>query len=239
MDSFVFLGWGCEPRKIRNCYFRPASHIHHSVEAGGERNPYKERFLRGSNRPSESCPKEFLCFFFPCWELVQMHCYLLQSDSGYWSSFSYADSLVLVIFGAIVLDNIFYTGEIYGGLRKGLERGVCDGGFTLQGVGWRLKMGKTSKRHWKKKWNRLVRRELTSSSNSLVGPLVQLVRFRFNLFPSQLTGQDQNRDQPTVEPVGPAGPVWFLKPCFLLSFSTQIIPNFLAIGWYSFYSKWF
>ena len=153
MDSFVFLGWGCEPRKIRNCYFRPASHIHHSVEAGGERNPYKERFLRGSNRPSESCPKEFLCFFFPCWELVQMHCYLLQSDSGYWSSFSYADSLVLVIFGAIVLDNIFYTGEIYGGLGKGLERGVCDGGFTLQGVGWRLKMGEAA---YEKKKNRTV-----------------------------------------------------------------------------------
>ena len=92
--------------------------------------------MRGSNRPSESCPEEYFCFFFPAGDgsnaLLPFN---LTVGCGYRSSFSYADILVLVIFGAIVLDNIFYTGEIYGGLGKGLERGVCDGGFTLQGVG--------------------------------------------------------------------------------------------------------
>ena len=70
---------------------------------------YKERFLRGSNRPSESCPEEYFCFFFPAGDgsnaLLPFN---LTVGCGYRSSFSYADILVLVIFGAIVLENIFW-----------------------------------------------------------------------------------------------------------------------------------
>ena len=46
---------------------------------------------------------------------------------------------------------------------------------------------------------------------SFIGPLVQAVQPRFNLNPVQMTRSDWNCDQSTVGPVGPAGPVWFLK----------------------------
>ena len=49
------------------------------------------------------------------------------------------------------------------------------------------------------------------SSNLPVGSPVQTVQPQFNAIPVQLTGPDRNRNQPTVEPVGLAGPIRFLK----------------------------
>ncbi|KAJ9687264.1 hypothetical protein PVL29_015941 [Vitis rotundifolia] len=68
----------------------------------------------------------------------------------------------------------------------------------------------------KEKLNRTVRREPFGSSDSPVGPPVYPVQFRSDHSPVQLTRPNRNPDRPTVRPVGPAGPVRFLKPCLSL-----------------------
>ena len=50
-------------------------------------------------------------------------------------------------------------------------------------------------------------------SGSAVEPPVRAVQPRFDLNPVQMTRPDRNGDRSTVGPVGPAGPVRFLKHC--------------------------
>ena len=44
---------------------------------------------------------------------------------------------------------------------------------------------------------------LIQSTDSLVEPPIQVIWPWFNAIPVQLTEPEENRDQPTVEPIGP------------------------------------
>ena len=120
-------------------------------------------------------------------------------------------------------------------------------GFPTPGVLWRddalgdkaakghskWQWGYQSHREGGRKMNYWVRRESTGSSGSPVKPPVQTVQFRFDCFPVQLARPNRNHDQPMVELIELASPVWFLKPWYymLLFFATLCVSQdcFLSV----------
>ena len=106
----------------------------------------------------------------------------------------------------------------------------CDGGFTLQGVGWRLKMGETSKRHWKKK--------MEPSGSKGIDKFVQ--------FTSRTTGSTGPIPvQPLSEPIDRTGPKPWPADCWTswsgrsgLVFKTMFSSIFLYANHSKFFSHW-